>query len=151
LGVENALAFDAEDLSTLNTVDLLSKVTQSVVIQGFNFAEALEHTLKESFKLGRHTNVFHFSSDHVTQYLWAHKDYQPWGKKLPLQCPQYGILQPWRQVHLKNTGGYGMECKNMDCGKLNRRECYSFQVLKPEGSSFFNVGKNGGWLKLTVD
>lgn len=144
----NTLAFDAEHLTTINTVDLLSKITQSVVIHGFNFTEALQHTLRETFRLGRHTNVLHITPESVTRYLWAHKEYQPWGHKLPLQCPQCGILQPWRIAYLPNNGGYGVACKNVDCGKLNRRERFTVQVLRPEGSVFYNLGNNGGWLKL---
>ena len=72
----------------MNIIDLLSKVTQSVVIHTFNFTEALEQMLKENFKLGKSTNVLHFTftPDCVTKYMWAHKEYQPWGHKLPLQC-----------------------------------------------------------------
>ena len=62
----NTLAFDAKWLSTINAMHLLSSITQLVVIHGFNFTEALEHTLKESFRLGRHTNVLHFAPNCVT-------------------------------------------------------------------------------------
>ena len=150
LGIENALAFDVERLSTLNTVDLLPKITQSVVIHGFNFTEALEKALKENFKLGRHTNVFHFTPDCVTKYLWAHKDYQPWGHKLPLQCSQCGIFKPWVSCFLKDSQGYGLECRNVECGRLKGKERESFQAPKPD-APFLTMGKNAGWLKLTIN
>ena len=59
LGVGDALAFDVKYLSTVNTVDLLMKVTKSVVIYRFEFSQALEHSLKQCTTLGRHTYLHH--------------------------------------------------------------------------------------------
>jgi hypothetical protein len=149
------LAFDVECLSTINTADLLSKVTQSVVIHGFNFTKALKHALKESIRLGRHTNILHFTPDCITKYSWAHKDYQPWGYRLPLQCPQCGILQPWVSAYLKDsdgkTTGYGIECKNVDCSRLQRGERWSFEVWCPKKSVIIAASvKHATWIRETL-
>lgn len=149
----NALAFDASNLSTVNTVELLTKVTKSVVIHGFSFTEALEHALKHSFMLGKHSNVFHFTPEHVTQYLWAHKDYQPWGTLLPLQCPQCGILNGWTVTFLRHNHGYGIECSNGSCGKVNGKkltERISFEAPRPDFSDLINVGKDAAWMKMVA-
>jgi len=137
----------------VNTVDLLTKVTKSVVIHGFNFTEALEHTLKQCPALGKHSGLIHLTPGCVTRYIWAHREYQPWGTRLPLQCPQCGVLNSWSLAYLK-SGGYKVECKNEDCGKIGgkrERERHSLQVLRPEGSILLNVGKEGGWLKTLAN
>lgn len=158
LGVANTLAFNAEYLSTVNTVDLLTKVTKSVVIHGFGFTEALEHSLKQCSTLGRHTGIIHFAHHTITKYLWAHRDYQPWGQTLPLQCPQCGVLDPWVSVFVKHTQGYRLECNNKDCGKVDGRmlkEPYAFQVMCPADAIILRVGREhggcaSGWMKLTI-
>lgn len=131
MGIRNALAFNVEGLMTLtalNTVNLLTNVTKSVVIHGFDFTEALEHALKQSHTLGKHTGIVHLTPYHVMQYVWAHKDYQHWGAKIALQCPQCGIVNPWTKVYMVEQT-YGVECKNVDCGRMGGgpvREPYSF-------------------------
>jgi len=137
----------------VNTVDLLTKVTKSVVIHGFDFTEALEHTLKQCSMLGKHSGIIHFTPHCITRYIWAHKDYQPWGQRLPLQCSQCGILNPWTIAYLKEQQCYGVECKNLSCGVIGGRtlyECHSFTVAHPDGSTLLSVGKDYGWLKATV-
>ncbi len=151
LGVANALAFDSMSLSTVNTVDILTKVTKSVVIHSYSFTPALEHTLKQCLTLGKHTNLLHFHSDTVTYYLWAHRDYQPWGKKLPLQCPNCGILNPWASITVKD--GYQLNCKNPKCGEGDSKTRFAFQVLQPVDSIIIPTGRESGgaasgWLKL---
>lgn len=137
----------------VNTVDILTKVTRSVVVHSYNFTSALEHTLKQCLTLGKHTNVLHFHSDSVTYYLWAHRDYQPWGKRLPLQCPQCGILDPWVSTMVKEINGYNLRCKNPQCGKDGNP--YAFQVSRPADSTIIQTGRESGgvasgWLKLTT-
>jgi len=153
LGIGNALAFTAERLSTVNTADLLTKVTKSVVINGFDFSESLKFGLENSGILGRHTNVVHFTPQEVTRYIWAHKKYQPWGKPAPVQCPQCGILQAWNSVYMSSPKGYRLECRNPKCGRAAGRERMAFQVLFPNGAEFFKTGLESGggisgWLKL---
>ena len=152
------MAFDAPRLSTVNTVDILTKVTKSVVLHSYQFTSALEHTLKQCLTLGKHTNLLHFHSDSVTYYLWAHRDYQPWGKRLPLQCPQCGILNPWASTFMKDVDGYKLECKNSNCGKVDGRRVkdrFVLQVLRPANSIIIPTGRESGgaasgWLKLTT-
>lgn len=143
-------------LSTVNTVDILTKVTKSVIIHSYSFPTALEHTLKQCLTLGKHTNILHFHSDGVTYYLWAHRDYQPWGKRLPLQCPQCGILNPWALTTIKGSNGYKVECKNVKCGEVDGRtvkDHFAFQVLRPDDSTLIPTGRESGgaasgWLRL---
>jgi hypothetical protein len=155
LGTANALAFDATNLATVNTVDLLPQLTKSVVIHGFEFSKALDHNLKSCSSLGVHTNVVHFTPDKITMYRWAHRSYQPWGTKLSLQCRQCGALNPWGAVPYKNNNsqGYRIECRNGDCGKVDGRtekEPWAFQVERPKDSELIVVNKaaSSGWLKL---
>jgi hypothetical protein len=134
----------------VQTANLLSGLTRSVVTHGFGFVESLEEQLRHCFKLGRHTNVVHFTSEHVTKYLWAHKDYQPWGFKLYLQCPQCGILKPWESaVHVPN--GYRYVCKNRECGHAMGTQPYNFKVDRPEETgSHIVVTGDSRWLKVKM-
>lgn len=126
------------------------KLTKEVVIHGFPFANALVHLLGQSLTLGKHTNVLHFSRKSVTKYLWAHKSYQPWGKRLALQCPWCGALNPWLVVFVGegDRQGYRVECANVDCGG-NSSGRYSYYIWRPAGVSMIGVGRDGGWLILT--
>ncbi|KAG8215296.1 hypothetical protein J3R82DRAFT_8885 [Butyriboletus roseoflavus] len=139
LGVGDALTFDVKYLSTMNTMDLLMKVTKSVIIHSFEFSQALEHFLKQCMTLGRHTSIIHFVK-HIIKYSWAHWDYQLWGQTLPLQCPQCGILDPWASVLVKQIQGYRLECKNQDCGKAD--------VILSAGRE--HGGCASRWLKLII-
>ena len=116
--MQNALAFNAEDLSTVNTALLLANLTKSLVVEGFEFTTALEHGLKENSMLRKHSGVIHLAPNNITRYVWAHKEYQPWGEKIPAQCPQCGLLNPWEIASL-GKGDYGIECKNKDCGAVH--------------------------------
>jgi hypothetical protein len=151
--VGNAIAFDANRLSTLNASDFLMKVTKSVVIHGFNFAQALEHALKECAVLGKHTNILHITPSRITRYVWGHKAYQPWGTRLSTQCSQCGTLDPWNIVAIKENHreGYSIQCKNTECGKVQGRRsspAYSFKVMRPENTDLIRVGPGCAWLKM---
>jgi hypothetical protein len=158
LGVSDALAFDAKHLSAVNTVDLLAKLTKSIVIHGFKFTEALKHSLRHCSTLGRHTGIVHLAHDHAAKYSWAHRDYQPWGQVLPLQCVQCGVLDPWVSTYIKHLDGYRLECRNPDCGKVPGevfKEPYAFQVARPANSVLLSVGKQqggtaSGWMKVAA-
>jgi hypothetical protein len=153
LEVGNTLAFDAERLSTLNIADLLMKVTKSVVIHGYSFVKALEHAIKECAALGKHTNILHITPSDVTRYVWAHRDYQPWGTRLSIQCSQCGTLNPWSVVAItvNQCEGYKIECKNTQCSKAGGRRikpACTFQVMRPENSTIIHVGTGCSWLKI---
>src|SRR5437879_3742089 len=105
----------------VNIAEPLSRITKSVVVHGFDFVKALEHILQESSTLGMHTAVFHFrAADPGTdvktvRYVWMHRDYQPWGQSLPMQCPQCRTVQKWSSIQLRG-GGYRFECRYSKCG-----------------------------------
>ena len=154
----NAIAFSAKHLTAINTIDLLTKVTKSVVIHGFEFVKALEHTLKQCFVMGRHTGLVHITPDSATKYAWAHKDRQPWGTPSPLQCPSCGILNCWTSVY-ENAGddlkSYTMECMNKKCSYQGSRRVgdpFSFHAVLPEGSTTLGKPKDDGvWLKIPAN
>ncbi|KAN0086259.1 hypothetical protein V8E55_007393 [Tylopilus felleus] len=111
LGVQHAL-----HLSPVKTVKLLMNVTKSVVLHDFEFVNTLEQALKNATLLGKHSGIIHVAS-RVTKYVWSHKDYQPWGTALPLQCPQCGLLDSWDSIFVRGgLGAYRFECKGDQCG-----------------------------------
>lgn len=147
----NALAFDAKNLSTVNTVGLLTHVTKSMVIHGFAFTPALENALKECLTLGKHTGIIHFTPRSATKYLRAHKEMQPWGHKLPLQCPQCCRLNAWTLVFLEI--GYQIECKHQDCGEIGGRRVarpFSFPAPRPQDFELLGTGTSK-WLKFSAE
>jgi hypothetical protein len=149
--VENALAFDAEDLLTVNTSILLANLTKSVVIEGLEFTNALEHGLKESSTLRKHSGVIHLASNRATRYVWTHKVYQPWGETPPVQCPQCGWLNPWVMASQGNRN-YGMECRNPNCGAGSGRHPFRFDTGCPEGGVLLsNPGGDGSWMKIPMN
>ena len=85
-GMQNALAFDADDLSTVNTAFLLANLTKSVIVEGFEFTTALEHCLKENSTLRKHSAVIHLAPDKVTRYVWTHNT--------------VGILRCWLEFYV---------------------------------------------------
>jgi hypothetical protein len=156
------LAFDSPHLTTFNTAGLLSATTRKVVINNIEFSAALERTLRDCSDLGRHSNVWHLGSQHATKYLWAHKSFQPWGKRVPAQCPNCGIFNPWKQISVGagNSQGYRVYCKNSQCdtrdGKTPKRKPYEFTVLKPQNSEIIRAtvetgGTGSCWLKISQD
>lgn len=137
------------------------RVTKSVVIHGFDFTHALEHVLKESAHLGMHTGVVHFSLGdqgdanvlEVVKYVWAHRDYQPWGVELPMQCPQCGAVQKWASVQTRD-GGYMYECVYPRCGydgNARRAWPHTMTVERPKGATLLKSnGGQGGWMRASV-
>ena len=158
LGIENTLAFDAERLSAVNSVDVLMKVIKHSIIHGYQFYDALEHALNQGVFLGRHTNVIHITPRTITRYMWAHKTYQPWGHRSPVQCRQCGILKPWfiTFVHTPQGEGYKLECRNPKCGRVpgeEPKEPLSFLAIQPPKSRLLRTAKDSegvtcGWLRL---
>ncbi len=126
------------------------KITKSVIIHEFDFTKALETALKECLMLGKHTNIVHFTQHDTMMYIWVNKTFQPWGKMLPLQCLQCGILDPWQKVYIQTPSGYRVECQNKNCGRISGGECsYVFEVrcpkdLVPLGSA----NDTSGWMNI---
>ena len=150
--MSNALAFDAKNLSTVNTVELIMKLCKQIVIFGEEFSSALTQSLKECMTVGKHTNIVHLGVGSAHRYIWAHKTYQPWGKKLPLQCPQCGKLKPWEVVYIQKDKSYRAECKNGRCGYVGGRkekEASQIWVPYPHGSESIRVGE-ACWLEFPI-
>ena len=97
----------------------------------------------ESPLLGMHTGVVHLAwsqSDNEVvllkgcKYVWTHRDRQPWGQPLPIQCPQCGTVQKWSSIYL-NDGSYKFECTYIKCGdRGNKRHGprHTISVQRPE-------------------
>jgi hypothetical protein len=147
------------NLQMVNIAKLLSCITKSVVIHGFDFTKVLEHVLLESSMLGMHTADLHFSTageglDMKTmRYVWTHWEYQPWGQLLPLQCLQCGTVQKWCLIQIRG-GGYKYECRYGKCGyKGDQRQspAYALTINHPEGGTMLpQCSRNGAWMKTVI-
>jgi len=153
LGVSDALAFDAKNLSTVNTIELVMKLCKQIIILGEEFSSALRQSLRECVTVGKHTNIVHLGVGSARKYIWAHKDYQPWGNKLPLQCPQCGKLKPWVVTYMQKDKEYRAKCENGRCGEVGgrkTREAILFSFPYPEGISSIKVGGDACWLEVPI-
>lgn len=155
--IQHALAFDAPRLQSITTAELLMRVTKSTVINGSGFANALELHIQESSQLGLHSSILHFHDAHVTRYTWAHKDIKPWGHRIPLQCPQCGVIQTWTTTASKDDNSeYKLECKNFAaCGWDGARRVadpYSFKVVCPRDCIVLHSKRHTktAWLKVEL-
>lgn len=155
--ISHALTFDAELLSTSNTTDFVAKVFKWVVIHGYTFENALEKSINDCSSMGKHTGVVHLTPGSVTKFIWAHKEIQPWGEKLPLQCPQCGVLEKWISITLNDPPGYLFRCVNVNCGKEGGKadgkrvsEGHEFHVLRPKHATLLSSGGGAGWLKVVI-
>ena len=157
--VSHAVAFDAPHLQPAAVAEPLARLTKLNAIHGFGFEEALERAIGESAHLGMHTDVVHIavmpgSIEHpsaikVSCYKWAHRDFKPWGHRLPIQCPQCGTIQKWRRLTLQDLS-YRFECGYERCG-AGERGSYWLMVRRPEPLAVVPFGKGSGscWIKLS--
>ncbi|KAM6489444.1 hypothetical protein JOM56_015077 [Amanita muscaria] len=152
--IAHALAFDAPRLSPTMTAEFLMRLTKSYVINGYPFTQALEHLLPDVTELGKHTSIIHFCERDIVKYSWTHREYQPWGVSLPIQCPACGVLQGWINI-TKEGGLYGYQCRNSKCQSVGnrRQEPYSFEVARPLNTTLIKSGNkhaNSSWMKMLM-
>lgn len=89
-GFSASIAFDARRFHPSTAWSFLITLTEQVVLQGHPCADAVPIALGKSNNLNRHSGIYVLlpSLDrkfiNTTRYLWAHRDYRPWGKDLPV-------------------------------------------------------------------
>ncbi|KAG0692520.1 hypothetical protein DFH29DRAFT_1008526 [Suillus ampliporus] len=119
-----AVAFTAPRFQPGFTSHLLLAFCEIVLIERFTIGNSFQHMLGQSFKLGRHTDIFLMTSDKhqltVTKYCWTHVDHRPWGHYLPLQCPGCGVANAWRSASKSRV--YTFECTNGPCRRAEEEE-----------------------------
>jgi hypothetical protein len=134
-------------------MDLVMKVTKSLVINGYDFHNSLDHSIRLCVEMGKHTGVIHITPSTAQKYVWAHKVIQPWGTCLPLGCDRCGVLNPWKSTFVREGGreGYALECRNRKCGKAanggKNVERHTLTILRPSDSDRLGGGKRSGWLR----
>lgn len=161
--IAHTLGFDAANLQPINIAKLLMRLTRSVVIFGFKFTEALNKVLTKSPILGMHTGVMHLAWKELTdgagwlegrKYVWTHHESQPWGQKLPIQCPECGTMQKWNSIYQEDSS-YKFECTYSKCGYLGAdRKGWRHQIIVqcPEGAVMLPKcsGGKGAWMRTPI-
>ena len=131
----------------------------------FEFSRALEQALMECPALGMHTGAVHLMWSQLVggaellegyKYVWTHRDRQPWGEPLLIQCKQCGTVQKWSSIYIKNNGSYRFECTYSKCGydgDERKRNRLQFTVQRPEGAVFLPKcnGGQGAWMKTHIE
>jgi len=144
-----SIAFDADCFHPSVAWAFLVTLTESVILQGHAIMDAVPVALGKSNDLNRHSGVYLLllSSDHkfidTTRYLWSHRDYRPWGKDIPVQCPSCGTPhEKWKRVTVQR--GYKFQCRNLHClGNEKRDGPYTLEVKKPKRITILPHGKTG--------
>ena len=145
----SCVAFNALRFQPSFASHLLLAFADIVLIECFPIEQAFPHMLGQSYKLGRHTDVFLLTTDverdslKVTKYSWAHGDHRPWGNFLPIQCPGCGWVNAWRSASMRKI--YVFECKNNTC-------TISYTFGPEEGMTMLVPGKGVGscWFKILM-
>ncbi len=137
-------------ITTLGGMNLVKDITKDIVIHGFSFDSALKESLRvHCDTLGKQTNVVHISDSSARKYVWAHRNIQPWGRRLPTQCPRCGVLNPWKiPVYIPQDESYRIRCHNDGCG-AGQQGGFQDEIKRPEGVELIKGGGGGlsGWLK----
>lgn len=120
----SAVAFDTPRLHPSSCWPFVVFLCESLHTEGQDLQSAMPHALSNSNKLGRHSGVYTFlqlgGQLLTTKYIWAHRDYRPWGKVLPVQCPECGTPQRWKRNFVAGTHEptyYKFSCRYKDCGR----------------------------------
>jgi hypothetical protein len=145
----SCVAFNALRFQPSFTGHLLLAFADLVLVECFPIEQAFPHMLGQSYKLGRHTDVFLLTTDvergslKVTKYSWTHIDHRPWGNFLPIQCPGCGWVNAWRSACMRRI--YLFECKNDAC-------TISYTFGPEEGMTTLLPGKGVGscWIKIPM-
>ncbi|KAG0692865.1 hypothetical protein DFH29DRAFT_881983 [Suillus ampliporus] len=143
------IGFNAVHFQPTFTAHLLLAFAELVIIERLPILTAFPDMLGQSYKLGRHSDVFLLMPDNsgslaVTKFSWTHSLLCPWGQYLPLQCPQCGWTNAWRTVIMHKD--YIFECKNDNC-----RKKYAFS--QPPHSRILLPGKRPGacWISVVLE
>lgn len=143
------VGFNAARFQPNFATHLLLAFAELVIIERLPILTAFPEMLGQSYKLGRHSDVFLLMPDNigslaVTKYSWTHSTLRPWGQYLPIQCPQCGWTNTWRSVMMHKD--YVFECKNDAC-----RRRYAFS--QPLNSRVLLPGKRPGacWISIILE
>ncbi|KAG1784400.1 uncharacterized protein HD556DRAFT_1315116 [Suillus plorans] len=114
------IGFNAVRFQPSFATHLLLAFAELVIIECLPIHIVFPDMLGQSYKLGRHTDVFLLMPDNsgslaVTKFAWTHSELRPWGQYLPVQCPQCGWSNTWCSVNMHKD--YIFECKNGQCRK----------------------------------
>ncbi|KAG1790600.1 uncharacterized protein HD556DRAFT_1310397 [Suillus plorans] len=134
------IGFNAVRFQPSFATHLLLAFAELVIIECLPIHIVFPDMLGQSYKLGRHTDVFLLMPDNsgslaVTKFAWTHSQLRPWGQYLPVQCPQCGWSNAWCSVNMHKD--YIFECKNGQCRKKillpGKRpgSCWISVVLRP--------------------
>ncbi|KAG2748515.1 hypothetical protein P692DRAFT_20734836, partial [Suillus brevipes Sb2] len=100
------IGFNAVHFQPSFTTHLLLAFAELIIIEHFPILTAFPEMLGQSYKLGRHSDVFLLMPDNsgslaITKYSWTHSVFRLWGQCLPIQCPQcgwFGALSPCTRI-----------------------------------------------------
>lgn len=143
-----AVGFNAVRFQPSFTSHLLLAFAEQVLIERFSIVETFPEMLGQSYRLGRHSDVFLLTTDaqglKVRIFSWAHTRHCPWGHRLPLQCPDCGWPDSWISTYIDRVYHFG--CRNGACKK-------SYTFCQPFRSRVLLPGKkrDSCWLEIEGD
>ncbi|KAG1754277.1 hypothetical protein EDB19DRAFT_1902429 [Suillus lakei] len=165
--ISHTIAFTAKHFHPAFTCHLFIAFAQLVVIECFPLCEAFPTIIKQS-GLGMHTNIMLMNvisqdggspmSLECIRYSWAHSSSRPWGKVLPLQCPQCGCPTNWKRLKANFSGKFMIfECSFANCGRVKDKS----KAEKPRQRFICKAPKNmrllpgkrrsASWMETVLD
>lgn len=78
---------------------VLSLIQRSY-IDGVSIDYAVSDSLGASIAMGLHTSVNHCTQSETRRYIWSDQRGRPWGKPLPILCPNCGIVSNSKNLRL---------------------------------------------------
>ncbi|KAG1863661.1 hypothetical protein F4604DRAFT_1929061 [Suillus subluteus] len=141
------IGFNAVRFQPSFATHLLLAFMELVIIKRLPIRVAFPEMVGQSYKLGRHSNVFLLvpvapDSLAIKKYSWTHHELRPWGQYLPVQCPDCGWTNAWRTVNTNKN--YSFECKNRQCRK-------EYLFSQPAGSRILLPGRRPGACWISID
>jgi hypothetical protein len=127
---KHLFAFTAYGLIPSLLSTFLIDMAHRVIVEGFDISRWMTNLLDSSPIAARHTSIIHLRETegviHGLEYVWAHRQMQPWGSPLPPQCPRCFSFRPWAERKKTTDSRVVFSCKGkskgMVCGYLDKAD-----------------------------
>jgi hypothetical protein len=121
---------------------------QHAWIEEFSCDACLRWLLPSEEFISCHTDILLFFREvggvvRGRKYIWTHPELNPWGNKLPIQCPRCLSIRPWAPGQSGSILLF--YCKNMKCSQ-------KLEFQKPKHTEFLSAHVfRGRWLVVELD
>ncbi|KAG2076589.1 hypothetical protein BDR04DRAFT_1114140 [Suillus decipiens] len=143
LNVASAIIFTAQRFQPLVSTNFLLAMAKLVVVKQLDLLKTFPDLLCLSGCLGQHSKVILMTKDDVagssrlsvTTFVRAHTQIQPWGIRVPPQCPLHGSTNSWSQKVpvMVSDQSHNSNSRNQATVTRQCKPPHKFQIEKPPG------------------